>query len=126
MQRLLLVVDDDHDIVSLIKISLEKDGFSVRCFTDPIPALTDFRLHSVDYDLVMSDVRMPHMNGYEFVQQVKKLRQNIKILIISAFEFDIDFLSNFSRSDVDEFIEKPVSLYKLNEIVHTLTHTYRN
>ena len=114
---MLLIVDDDYDIVSLIKISLEKDGFLVSCFTDPLLALEEFRSRSVNYDLVISDIRMPHMNGYQFVQQVKKLRQDIKILIVSAFQYDIDFPSNFSRSDVDEFIEKPVSLYRLNKIV---------
>jgi CheY-like chemotaxis protein len=118
---LLLIVDDDYDVASLIKISLEKDGFSTSCFTNPISALEEFRSHSADFDLVISDIRMPHMNGYEFVQQVKKLRPDIKILIISAFEFDIDFPNNFSRSYVDEFIEKPITLHKLNKIV--LTHT---
>jgi DNA-binding NtrC family response regulator len=102
---LLLIVDDDYDIVSLVKISLEKDGFSTSCFTDPISALEEFRSHYVNYDLVISDVRMPRMNGCEFVQEVKKIKPDIKILIISAFEFDIDFPNNFLRSDVDEFIE---------------------
>lgn len=123
---MLLIIDDDYDIVSLIKISLEKGGFSTSCFTDPISALEEFRSHSANYDLVISEVRMPRMNGYELIQQIKKLRQDIKILIISAFEFDIDFPGNFSRSDVDEFIEKPISLYKLNKIVRTLTHTHRS
>lgn len=121
---MILIVDDDYDVASLIKIGLEKDGFSVSCFTDPISALEEFRSHSDDYDIVISDIRMPHMNGYEFVQQVKKLRQDIKLLIISAFEFDMDFPNSFSRSYVDEFIEKPITLHKLNKIV--LTHMHRN
>lgn len=119
---MLLIVDDDYDIISLIRISLEKDSFSTSCFTDPIPALEEFRSHSINYDPLISDIRMPHMNGYELIQQIKKLRQDTKVLVISAFEFDIDFPNNFSRSDVDEFIEKPVSLYKLNKTVHALTH----
>ena len=73
---------------------------------------------------MISDVRMPRMNGYQFVKQVKKLRPDMKILIISAFEFDMDVPNDFSRSDVSEFIEKPITLYKLNKIV--LTHTNRN
>jgi len=46
MGGLLLVVDDDSDIISLIRISLEKDSFSTSCFTDPISALEEFKLHS--------------------------------------------------------------------------------
>jgi two-component system response regulator ChvI len=122
---MILIADDDNDITLLVKISLEKAGFLVVSFTDPIAALEEFRSHSADYDPVISDIRMPRMNGYKFVQQVKKLRPDIKILIISAFGYnDTDIPNNFSRSDIDEFIEKPISLYRLNKIV--LTHTTKN
>jgi CheY-like chemotaxis protein len=64
---LLLVVDDDHDIASLIKIGLEKIGLLVSSFTDPLLAIEEFGKQPSDYELVISDVRMPVMNGYEFV-----------------------------------------------------------
>ena len=118
---MILVVDYDY-VGSLVKNSLEKAGFFGSSFRDPLLALEKFRSDTSIYNLVISDIRMPHMNGYQFVQQVKKLRQDIKILIVSAFQYDIDFPSNFSSSDVDEFIEKPVSLYRLNKIVLTLIH----
>ncbi len=114
---MILIVDDDRDIALLIKISLEKSGLSESYFTDPVTALDEFRLHSADYSLILSDVRMPHINGYQLVQQVKKIRPDIKVVIMSAFEFDLDLPDNFARSDVDEFIEKPISVEKLNEIV---------
>jgi CheY-like chemotaxis protein len=60
----LLVVDDDYDIASLIKISLENMGLSVSSFTDPLLALEGFRKKPSDYELVISDIRMPSMNGY--------------------------------------------------------------
>jgi two-component SAPR family response regulator len=56
---------------------------------------------------------MPHMNGYEFIQQVKKLKPSVKTILMSAFEFsDLEILS-----EIDDFLEKPISLRKLNEIV---------
>jgi CheY-like chemotaxis protein len=69
---LILIIDDDFDIASLIRISLEKLGLSVTCFADPLEALKEFSSHYSDYNLVISDIRMPHMNGYGFVQEVKK------------------------------------------------------
>jgi two-component SAPR family response regulator len=120
---LILIVDDNYDIVSLIRIRLEKSGFLVSCFTDPVVALGDFRSHYVDYNLVLSDVKMPHMNGYELVLQIKKIKPTIKILIISGFEFDSDLPNNFPRSYVNEFLEKPITLEKLNDKVLALTKT---
>ena len=69
---MILIVDDDCEIVLIIKISLEKAGLSVSSFTDPLMALETFRQTPSDYDLVISDIRMPHLNGYELVQQIKK------------------------------------------------------
>ncbi|HEY7079922.1 MAG TPA: response regulator [Nitrososphaeraceae archaeon] len=110
---MILIVDDDYDIASLVKISLEKAGLFVSSFTDPLLALEKFRSDPSIYNLVISDIRMPHMNGYEFVQQVKKLKPNLKIILMSAFEFsDLEI-----SSEIDDFLEKPISLRRLNEIV---------
>lgn len=68
----ILIVDDDFDIASLITISIEKLGLSVTYFADPFEALMEFSSHYLDYNLVISDIRMPHMNGYEFEQELKK------------------------------------------------------
>jgi CheY-like chemotaxis protein len=75
---LLLVVDNDYDITSLIKNGLEKIGLSVSSFTDPSLALEEFINKPSDYELVISDIRMPSMNGYEFVKQVKKINPKSK------------------------------------------------
>lgn len=106
-----------------MKISLEKTGLSVT-FTDPSKALKEFNTHYHDYDPVISDIRMPHMNGYEFVLEVKKIEPDMKILLMSAFRYNnSDIPNGFSASNVEEFIEKPVSLHKLNEIVHKYSST---
>jgi CheY-like chemotaxis protein len=113
---MILVVDDDFDISSLIKVSLEKAGFSVSSFTDPVLALENFRPHQTEYDLVISDIRMPVMDGYEFVQQIKKIKpMSASTKLMSAFEFSE--LEGVSDSDIDGFLEKPITLRKLNDIV---------
>jgi CheY-like chemotaxis protein len=80
VDNLLLVVDDDYDIASLIKIGLEKNGLSVSPFTDPTLALEEFSKKSSDYELVISDIRMPEMNGHEFVKQVKMDNQKQELI----------------------------------------------
>ena len=113
---MILIVDDDCEIVLIIKISLEKAGLSVSCFTDPLMALETIRQTPSDYDLVISDIRMPHLNGYEFVRQIKMIRRDVKVTLMSAFEL-MDAPNSFSNSDIEKFLEKPITLHKLNEIV---------
>jgi len=113
---MILIVDDDYDIVLLMKLSLEKAGLSVSYFTNPLMALDTFRQTPSNYDLVISDIRMPHLNGYEFVRQIKMIRRDVKVILMSAFEL-MDAPNSFSNSDIEKFLEMPIRLHKLNEIV---------
>ena len=113
-----LVVDDDYDIASLIKIGLEKMGFSVSSFTDPFLALEEFSKNPSNYELVMSDVRMPSMNGYEFVKQVKKINPKVNVILMTAFEIeDKEFHRILPSIKIDGFLQKPFSISKLNDIL---------
>jgi DNA-binding response OmpR family regulator len=58
-----MVIDDDFEIATLVKMSLQKQGFNVLAFTEPSSILKEFREHYNDYSLVISDIRMPGMNG---------------------------------------------------------------
>lgn len=69
----ILVLDDEFDVMNIIKLGLQKKGsFEVYGFTDPVLALEHFKTNAEHYSLVISDTRMPEMNGYEFAKQVKK------------------------------------------------------
>lgn len=88
-------MDDDFDIASLIKVSLEKVGLSALPFINPLEALETFRPDFADYDLVISDIKMPNMNGYEFIKEIKKIKSSVKILLMSAFKYS-DLLTSLS------------------------------
>ncbi|HEY6883089.1 MAG TPA: response regulator [Nitrososphaeraceae archaeon] len=117
----IVVVDDERDIVNQIKRFLETmDGLKVYTFTDPFAALEYFNSDCKDrHDLVISDIRMPGMNGYEFVKQVKKIYPQVKIILMSSFERDDNNLLLDVSSDVkiDTFLQKPFSLDILTNLV---------
>ena len=72
-ERKVLVLDDDFDLATLVKQILQKDGFkNVFAFTDPLLALEHFRINHKDYSLIMSDIRMPVMNGFQFISEARK------------------------------------------------------
>jgi DNA-binding response OmpR family regulator len=63
------VVDDDYDIAELVKMALQRDDFeNVFTFTDPLLALGHFKVNREDYSLVISEIRMPGLNGFEFAE----------------------------------------------------------
>ncbi len=116
----ILLLDDEVDIVSIIKHSLQAQGFIVYSFTHPLIALEQFQLNSKNYGLVISDIRMPGMTGFEFAKKARKISPSTKILLMSAFDIDKDLrLSKHlsSAKIIDGFIQKPISS---NELIRTI------
>lgn len=112
--RSILVIDDEFDIVNPIKLSLQKHGFNVYGFTDPLLAFEHFQNNSNNIDLILCDIRMPQMNGYELVKRIKTLQPKVRVLLMSAFEInDLEFSKALPSVKIDGFISKPISLKDL-------------
>src|SRR5919108_4490469 len=75
-KRRILVVDDEPDIASIFKISLEYNGFEVDAYNDPILALSNFKAGL--YALLLLDVRMPGMTGFELYKEIMKIDNKVK------------------------------------------------
>jgi DNA-binding NtrC family response regulator len=119
--RYILAVDDDHDIVTLIQEALHKDGFQVSAFTDPAMALEDFKVNCKDCSLIFSDIRMPGMNGYEFVKKTKEIDKQVKVALMTAFEIqDKEFHNLLPDIKVDSFLQKPFSIQQLNDVINKI------
>jgi DNA-binding NtrC family response regulator len=120
-KKSVLVVDDEPDIVNLIKQSLHKKGMKVSAFTDPVMALEDFKVNCKTCSLILSDIRMPGINGYELVKKAKEIDKQIKVILMSAFEInEREFHNLLSDIKVDALLQKPFSIQQLNNIVEKL------
>ena len=116
--KYILAVDDDSDIVRLIEHALNRQGFKVCAFVDPIVALEYFNINRKDCILILSDIRMPGMNGYEFVKKAKEIDKQVKIVLMSAFEInEKEFHNLLPDIKIDGFLQKPFSLQKLNDVI---------
>lgn len=106
-----LLIDDDEDILTALKLSLERKGMNTYGFTNPVLAVEHFRNNAANYDIVVTDIRMPDMNGFEVARAVKEVRPDIKIAFITAFEINkSEFEKVLPSTKVDAFIAKPVKL----------------
>ena len=121
-KKLVLVVDDEPDIVNLIKQSLQQNGLKVSPFTDPVMALEDFKVNCKTCSLILSDIRMPGINGYEFVKKAKEIDEQIKVILMSAFDNnEREFHNLLPDIKVDAFLQKPFSIQQLNHIVEKIS-----
>lgn len=90
MSKLILLVDDDSDIVNLFKDLLENKNCEVIGFTNPLEALEHYKTNCNRYGLVISDIRMPVITGFDLLKNVRKIDVNIPIILMSAYDI-IDF-----------------------------------
>jgi DNA-binding response OmpR family regulator len=114
MGRRILVVDDERDILNSVKEGLRHRGYDVDGYTDPLEALKDFKAHV--YDLLLLDVKMPKVNGFELYKMMMKLDGDVKVCFMTAYEsYRDDFRQAFPELDERRFISKPATLSKLIE-----------
>lgn len=118
-QHRLLIVDDEKDLLFVYKRALELAGMEITAFDNPDMAFKEFKENSEKYSLLLTDMRMPSMNGYELINKVKAIRPEIRTIIISAYNITQDEVTRNMNSNVkiDGLICKPVALERLREVI---------
>jgi len=117
-KKRILVVDDEVDITAIIKVALERSNFQVDIYNDPVLALSDYKAGM--YDLLLLDIRMPDMNGFELYRKIKDIEEEDKkvkngkprVCFITAYEeFRSEFKETFPTvEEVDCFLKKPIPM----------------
>src|SRR5215213_9757116 len=121
INRRVLLVDDEPDIILTLKIVLEENGFKVDSFTDPLSALQNFKEQDGMYDMVILDIRMPHMNGFELYRQIKKIDDKAKVCFLTAGEMYYEVYTDiFNSLDAKYFIRKPIDNEELVKRVNNM------
>jgi CheY-like chemotaxis protein len=108
----ILLVDDEKDACLVYKMVLGDNGFEVDSFTDPLLALSNFRPNL--YDLVVLDVKMPNMTGFQLYQKIKRIDNKVRICFLTASEmYHEDYrkeeAADIAALDKALFILKPIS-----------------
>ena len=120
-KRIVSIVDDDVYIAQLFQEALSEniDGISVFSFNDPIKAFQHFTENKENYALVISDLRMPGLNGLELLKKVKDSNPKVRTILMSAYNFEEEELyqSYMIEAVINSTIEKPVTMNRLCERV---------
>ena len=112
----ILVIDDEDPIANILKEVLERLGYKVTKRTSSIDALEEFKSDPYAFDLVLTDMAMPHMTGETIARKVKAARPDIPIVICTGFSERIDE-KKAKEIGADGFLLKPILRTKLSEMV---------
>jgi DNA-binding response OmpR family regulator len=118
----ILIVDDEADITTALKVYLEIQGFHVDAFTDPVNALAQFKAGF--YHLLILDIKMPEMNGFELYKEIKKKDKTVKVFFLTALsemhDYDAFKKEVFPKEGERYFIAKPIENEEILKRINTV------
>ena len=116
------IIDDEKDLLFVYKKALELQGLKVVTFNDSSAALIELQERKKIYLMVIVDIRMPKVNGYQFINEIKSIDPFIKTILMSAYDVsELEVQDNLNKGVIiDSILHKPFSLIKLINTVKTL------
>jgi DNA-binding NtrC family response regulator len=124
--RIVSIVDDDPETTLFFHEALRTvGGITLSTFTDPILALEHFQVNGYAYVLVISDFKMPGLNGMEFLKKIKDSNRFVRTILMTAFTIDDDIFQEYTKKKIiDGYIQKPIGLHDLLKEVDTQLQYY--
>ena len=117
--RKILIVDDEVDVLSTLTAGLERWGFGVDAYNNPLAALSNFKPKL--YEVAILDFRMPQMNGFDMYRQLKKIDPNLRVCFLTAGEiYDVAYSDIISSIPANCIIQKPVTNEELLTRINTI------
>jgi len=116
------IIDDEKDLLFVYKKALELQRLKVVTFDDSSVALNELKVRYKKYSMILVDIRMPKVNGYQLINEIKRIDPSIKTILMSAYDVsDLEVHDNLNDGvKIDRIMHKPFSLIKLINTVKTL------
>lgn len=126
-KKIASIVDDELDVANLFYDALSTiKKIRVFKFTDPIMAFEHFKINRKDYILVLSDLRMPGIDGIELLKRIKELNPLVRTVLMTAFEIDDELFQHYAEKQIiNDFLQKPIMLKDLVKEVDNQLHIYQ-
>ena len=117
-----MVVDDEEDIRMLTKDLLESFGYTAQSFKNGEEALIEFKLDPARFDLIITDMTMPRMTGYELSKEVRLIKKTIPIILCTGYSENIS-KTQAMEIGITRYLQKPLQnkdlLFIIREVLDT-------
>jgi len=110
MSNRVLIVDDDQQIMEWLQLDLQLSGFTIDCASDGLSGLQ--KVQKNDYDLLILDIMMPKMDGYEVCKNIRKFNKELPIILLTAKGTIEDKITGFNHG-ADDYLVKPFDIQEL-------------
>jgi DNA-binding NtrC family response regulator len=126
--KIVSVVDDEQKTAQLFHSALNTlKGINVFEFTDPILALEHIKINKLDYAVMISDLRMPVINGVQLLKTVKDLNPSTRTILMTGYDIDNSLLQEYTKKEIiDCFLRKPIELGQLLSEVNKQIYKIKN
>lgn len=117
--KIVSIVDDESSTANLFYNALRTiRGINVFSFADPIEALEHLKINRRDYAVMISDLRMPVINGVQLLKTAKELNPSARTILITAYHIDDNLLQEYIKKEIiNSFLQKPVGVDQLRSEV---------
>jgi DNA-binding response OmpR family regulator len=119
-KKRILLVDDEPDICMVYQMVLEDAGYECISYTDPVKALKEFKPYF--YDLILLDIKMPVLNGFELCKKIREVDKAVHIIFITASESYYEKFRGQQFADLTKinYIQKPIGNEELARLVNMI------
>src|SRR5215831_4641982 len=120
-RKKVLIIDDEPDVNTVLKMVLHQNGFNADSYDDPILALENFKAGT--YDLLLLDIKMPEMDGFHLYKEMKRIDSKVKVCFLTASEmYDKRFREEEECCAIDKdlFVRKPTENEELIKRINTI------
>lgn len=122
----LLFIDDEESTLKMMSALLTQLGFRVKVFSSPLKALEVFRQEPAAFDLVITDLTMPEMNGIELVSALHEIREDLPVILMTGYGKEIENNASLARYGISRLLKKPVKIAQLSrEINEVISAHYK-
>ncbi len=122
--RLIVIVEDEDSARLGMERALKKKGYAVLSFADSLKALEYIKGNSSEIDLVITDLRMPGMDGIQLIQEITKLVDEISIILVTAFG-SIESAVEAMKLGAEDYLSKPLDMFELRKRVEKIVGNKR-
>jgi len=124
--RIVSIIDDDPGTTMFFHEALRSiPGITIFTFTDPVLALQHFQDNGYAYVAIISDFKMPGLNGMEFLKKIKDSNRFVRTILMTAFEIDDNLFHEYTKTKIiNGFLQKPIGLHDLIKEVNTQLNSY--